>query len=91
MIARFLVTGQVQGVGFRWYVARLARELGLGGYARNLPDGRVEVLATGHDADALARLEAGLRVGPSHARVEGVDRADGQDDSTVTMRSFEIR
>ena len=68
---RFLVSGMVQGVGFRWFVARHARALGLAGYARNLPDGRVEVVATGGDAaDALARLEELLRAGPAHAQVE---------------------
>lgn len=58
MTTRFLVSGMVQGVGFRWFVARHARALGLGGYARNLPDGRVEVVASGAGMEALAQLES---------------------------------
>ena len=90
MTTRFLVSGQVQGVGFRWFVARHARTLGLGGYARNLPDGRVEVVASGSGAEAIARLEELLRAGPAHARVERLERLDDVDE-TVTSRSFDIR
>jgi acylphosphatase len=87
---RFLVSGLVQGVGFRWFVARHARSLGLGGYARNLPDGRVEVVARGGAADALARLEELLRAGPAHARVEQLERQDDVEEP-VSERSFDIR
>jgi acylphosphatase len=55
-----LVSGRVQGVGYRWFVRGLAREAGLTGHARNLPDGRVEVALEGADdavADALAALD----------------------------------
>ena len=90
MTTRFVVSGVVQGVGFRWFVARHARSLGLGGYARNLPDGRVEVLAAGAGAEALARLEALLREGPAHARVERLERQDDVDEN-VSPRSFDIR
>lgn len=74
MTTRFLVSGMVQGVGFRWFVARHARSLGLAGFARNLPDGRVEVVVTGPD-DALPALEQLLRTGPANAQVEGVERS----------------
>jgi acylphosphatase len=47
--ATIFVQGRVQGVGFRWWVRARALELGLAGFARNLPDGRVEVLAQGED------------------------------------------
>jgi acylphosphatase len=87
---RFLVRGLVQGVGFRWFVARHARGLGLSGYARNLPDGSVEVLARGGDSTVLARFEELLAKGPDYARVEGVSRQDEPDD-LVTTRSFDIR
>ena len=90
MTTRFLVAGVVQGVGFRWFVARHARALGLGGYARNLPDGRVEVVACGAGGDALAKLEALLRDGPAHARVERLEREDNIDEP-VSERSFDIR
>jgi acylphosphatase len=91
MTRRFLVSGHVQGVGFRWYVARHARGLGLAGFARNLADGRVEVVASGGDAAAMTRLEALLRTGPVGAQVESVEREDRQDDPQVPTRSFDIR
>jgi acylphosphatase len=87
---RFTVTGHVQGVGFRWFVARHARSLGLSGYARNLADGRVEVVATGEES-LLARLEELLRSGPANAYVTGVDRADQTSDHEIPTRSFDIR
>lgn len=65
------VAGLVQGVGFRYFVAREARRLGLAGFVRNLPDGRVEVVAHG-DRAALERLVALLRVGPPSAEVREV-------------------
>lgn len=71
--ARFLVSGRVQGVFFRASTRERARALGLVGYARNLPDGRVEVLAGGSEA-ALAELEAWLHEGPPAARVDAVLR-----------------
>ncbi len=71
--ARFLVSGRVQGVGFRWFVRQRARVLGVAGWVRNLPDGRVEVMASGDDA-AVAALEAAVREGPSGAAVTAVER-----------------
>lgn len=67
----FRVRGRVQGVGFRWWVAREARGLGLGGTAQNRPDGTVEVALAGEPAkiDELARR---LQNGPAGAIVEGV-------------------
>jgi acylphosphatase len=90
MTRRFTVAGHVQGVGFRWFVARHARGLGLSGYARNLDDGRVEVVATGEEA-GLDRLEELLRSGPANAHVTGVDRAEQANDPQVPTRSFDIR
>ena len=90
MTSRFLVSGVVQGVGFRWYVARHARTLGLAGFARNLPDGRVEVVASGADGAGLDRLEQLLRAGPAHAQVERVERQDGIAEA-VASGSFDIR
>jgi acylphosphatase len=91
MTRRFLVAGMVQGVGFRWYVARHARGLGLSGFARNLPDGSVEIVATGGDLAALDRLEELLRAGPAHARVDQVNAQDQADDPEIPTRSFDIR
>ena len=85
--ARFLVSGRVQGVFFRASTQRHARELGLTGYARNLPDGRVEVVASGTDA-VLADLEEWLWTGPSAARVEDVSR---EELPPQTLDGFTIR
>ena len=71
---RYLVSGRVQGVGYRYFVLREAERLGVAGFAKNLPDGRVEVTAEGTE-EALADLESRLRAGPSFAAVTAVDRA----------------
>jgi len=68
----YLVHGDVQGVGFRWFVRRAAQELGLTGWVRNLADGRVEAEAAGA-AEALAAFERRLREGPPGAAVAAVD------------------
>jgi acylphosphatase len=67
-----MVSGRVQGVGFRYFTQDMAAREGLSGRVRNLPDGRVEVVAEG-DEETLARFEASLWRGPSHARVENVE------------------
>ena len=69
---RAVVRGEVQGVGYRWSVQRLARRLGLTGYAENLPDGSVRVEAEG-DPEQLDELEAFLRGGPRFAEVDRLD------------------
>jgi acylphosphatase len=71
--SRFLVSGHVQGVFFRASTQARALELGLRGHARNLDDGRVEVVAEG-DAPALDTLAEWLRLGPPAARVARVVR-----------------
>ena len=68
---RCQVGGRVQGVFFRASAREQAQRLGLTGYVRNLPDGRVEVLACG-SVKALARLRDWLRTGPPQADVTGV-------------------
>lgn len=69
--ARFIVRGRVQGVFFRASTRERSLELGVVGYAKNLADGSVEVLASGPD-QALATLHDWLRKGPPSARVESV-------------------
>ncbi len=69
---RFWISGRVQGVWFRAGTREQALALGLSGYARNLLDGRVEVLAQGEPA-ALDALQRWLQRGPPLARVERVD------------------
>jgi acylphosphatase len=83
------VRGRVQGVGFRWFVQRAARDLGLAGYTRNLPDGRrVEVVAEGERAALDALLER-LRQGPPGSYVEDVPYSVGPAAGGFT--GFEIR
>jgi acylphosphatase len=85
---RYLVSGQVQGVGFRWFVARHARSLGLAGYARNLPDGRVEVVVSGAE-EAFPSLERLLRAGPANAQVDQVERSS-EPAALPAGKSFDI-
>ncbi len=75
MTRRYLISGFVQGVGYRWFVLRHAQLLHLKGFARNLADGRVEVVASGTN-EALAELERQLRTGPARARVDQLDITD---------------
>ncbi|MEN8375620.1 MAG: acylphosphatase [Gemmatimonadota bacterium] len=68
---RFVVSGRVQGVGFRWWCMRAGSALDVWGTIRNLADGSVEVIAAGQ-AEALATLEQRLWKGPALARVTAV-------------------
>ena len=69
---RFVVSGRVQGVGFRYFAAEAAARENLHGWVRNLADGRVEISAEG-DVEAMDRFERSIRQGPRGSRVEGVD------------------
>lgn len=69
---RYVVSGWVQGVGFRFFAEEAARREGLHGYVRNLPDGRVETMVEG-DAEAVIRFERAIRNGPRGARVDRVE------------------
>jgi acylphosphatase len=66
---RYLITGRVQGVGFRAFTEAQALVEGLHGWVRNLGDGRVEALFEG-EAESVDRAEAKLRRGPSGSRIE---------------------
>lgn len=89
MTAQYLVSGEVQGVGFRYFVSRKARALSLAGWVRNLPDGRVEVVARGASIE-LRTLEDALARGPGSARVASVDKSEISDEVSVP-RVFEVR
>ena len=65
---KYLITGRVQGVGYRYFADRWASQLGICGYVKNLWDGNVEVYAIG-DAVALEMLKIQLAEGPRSARV----------------------
>jgi acylphosphatase len=68
---RLIAGGVVQGVGFRWFVKRVADDYGVKGFVRNLPDGSVETVAEG-DKSAIHGFVSEIKVGPSSARVSGV-------------------
>lgn len=87
MRSAWVVEGRVQGVGYRYFVQREADRLGLTGYARNLSDGRVEVVADGATAD-LHALETALRQGPRQASVSAVQRVQISDDG-AHFKSFD--
>ncbi|HLF13836.1 MAG TPA: acylphosphatase [Bacteroidota bacterium] len=69
--AHIIVSGLVQGVGYRFFVSSKAEDLGLTGYVRNLPDGNVEILAMG-PRGLIGELVAALKIGPRASRVRGV-------------------
>lgn len=71
----YFIEGCVQGVYYRQATRAEARRLGLAGWVRNLPDGRVEALACG-DADSLAAFECWLSEGPPRAQVAKVSAQD---------------
>ncbi len=70
---RYLARGRVQGVGFRYFALKIAEDLGVTGFVRNLPDGNVEIVAEAGEA-VLAQFEERLRTGPSFGSVEHLDR-----------------
>lgn len=75
---RYYVNGMVQGVGYRYFVSRVARQLGVDGFAKNLRDGRVEVYAIAPPA-VLKAFRSELKRGPQGAIVDEV----GEDDSEI--------
>ncbi len=83
-----LVSGRVQGVFFRASAEKTALSLNLTGWARNLPDGRVEILVEGNDADVNAML-AWCRKGPPRSTVTGVEISE--EPYTGEFSGFSIR
>jgi len=84
---RYLISGRVQGVGFRYFAEEAAAREGVNGWVRNLPDGRVEVAADG-ESDSVERFERAIRHGPRGARVDEVEVFD---DVPGTRAGFGIR
>ncbi len=79
---RVLVSGRVQGVFFRDSARREAQSQGLGGSAKNLHDGRVEVILEG-DEEAVERMIEWCRSGPDHADVDAVEVTDEEPSGTT--------
>jgi acylphosphatase len=82
-----LVSGRVQGVYYRATAARRASELGVRGYARNLPDGRVEVLVYGED-QSVSTFVKWLWIGSSASKVTAVEVSDALPDPVQTRAGF---
>jgi|YNPBryulayer2012_1023412.scaffolds.fasta_scaffold00953_2 acylphosphatase len=87
-----IVSGRVQGVGYRWFVKQVATTLGVKGYVRNLPNGTVELEAEG-DSESLNALIREMKKGPLGAHVQAVQeqRKTLQSASEQRFTSFEIR
>lgn len=83
-----LISGRVQGVGFRWFVERQAVELGVDGYVRNLADGRVEVLVQG-DEKVIETFCESLKQGPAFSRTDELFKKPVVVDPE--LRGFRIR
>jgi acylphosphatase len=85
---RFVISGRVQGVGFRFFIQDQAALEGVHGYVRNLTDGTVEALVEGDDESVL-RVERALRRGPHSAHVDHVEVEDVPPSGRAT--GFSIR
>lgn len=82
-----LVSGRVQGVGFRWSTREAAQRLGLAGWVRNTPDDKVEVWIEG-EATAVGAMLAWLRRGPSAAHVTDVEVGER---AASGLTAFDVR
>ncbi|HUJ74445.1 MAG TPA: acylphosphatase [bacterium] len=85
-----VVRGRVQGVGFRAFTERVARQLGVPGWVRNLPSGEVQVVARVHGGNRL-RLLANLRQGPPGSRVDAVSSAVAGPEVQCPTQGFTVR
>ncbi len=84
---RYILSGRVQGVGFRYFAERAARATGVAGWARNLDDGRLEVYASG-TRPQLEEFESRLRSGPPRADIRGFEAAEA---APLDAQGFSIR
>lgn len=84
-----VISGLVQGVGFRYFTMRNARTLGIRGWVRNLPSGEVEVLAQGEDDAVLEDFVRELRNGPGAAHVRSLQREWTEEEQMYN--SFDMR
>ena len=87
MSGHWILAGRVQGVGFRWFVCGVARRYAMSGDVRNLPDGRVELRASGGRAE-MERFLGEVRGGPPGSRVDGVESLPPEEG--LTFVGFDI-
>jgi acylphosphatase len=85
---KYIIKGQVQGVGFRYFTTHLANRIGIYGYVKNLWDGSVEVYAIGTEQQ-IKTLKAGLSKGPSYSYVQQIIEEEMQVDPDYN--AFNIR
>lgn len=85
---RYVISGRVQGVGFRYFTEDLAQREGVSGFVRNLPDGRVEAVVEG-DVESVGRVEISLWRGPRGARVDDIEIEETAPSGRLT--GFRIR
>ncbi len=90
MVLHFLVSGRVQGVGFRWFVHREASELNLRGWVRNTEEGHVEIVVAGEPED-LEELRTSLRRGPRGSRVDGIQEHALDESEAASLDAFRIQ
>ena len=88
-VKRYIVSGRVQGVGFRWWVYQRARERSLVGHVLNRPDGTVEVVLGG-EALFMSELEELMATGPPFASVTSVHVEDVAPGSIAVPHTFEL-
>ena len=79
--AHLIITGRVQGVGFRYYATRYAENIGIRGYVKNLADGSVEILAEGEE-EQIEQFKDRLEKGSGYARI---------DDISITFKPYEAK
>lgn len=84
---KFIISGRVQGVGFRWFTKQAADEIGVLGYVRNMYDGRVETVASG-DRRELATFRKRISEGPRFSSVSHVEELELAEPGNYS--SFEI-
>ena len=89
LIRRIIITGRVQGVGFRVWTEHTALGLGVEGWVRNRRDGSVEALLAGSEEVVLAMIEA-CRNGPPGAQVSAIDQNDGTREELMLRRRGEL-
>lgn len=88
-VKRYIVTGRVQGVGFRWWISGHARDRNLGGHTLNRTDGTVEIVLAG-EAMFMGELEELMATGPPLAVVESVSVEDVPPGSIEVPHTFEV-
>ena len=86
---RWVISGWVQGVGFRWWTRKAAERVGVAGWARNQQDGTVEVVARG-SPEQLAEMDRVLRTGAATSRVTNVVTEDVPHE-VVDSNSFQVK